>query len=198
MRTKRLMSWVGGALAVLFGMAFGFYHFVLDWKDRPFCHKAVMFGFSQWMRDHGMDADSRTNAFPNINGDGADSLDKIRDQMGGHMDWARSYKYVPGLREKDPGEMVLMYFDRPTRWTWHGPPPTIFRKKMWIVVPVDFAIEGRPRSGPGELSERISESEFRERLRRTLDFVRTNERPHWQAVVAEHIRFLNSAEHFAP
>ena len=63
-------------------------------------------------------------------------------------------------------------------------------------MPEPFAPpEGRPPSGPGELSERVSLDEFRSRLRRTLDFVRTNERPHWQTVVAEHGKFLDSIEH---
>jgi hypothetical protein len=51
---------------------------------------------------------------------------------------------------------VLMYLDRPTRWTWHGVPPTIFKEKALIIVPADIAGGGRPKSGPGELSERVS------------------------------------------
>jgi hypothetical protein len=54
---------------------------------------------------------------------------------------------------------------------------------------------GRPPSGPGELSERVSLAEFRSRLQRTLDFVRTNERPNWQTIVAEHAKFLDAVEH---
>jgi hypothetical protein len=114
--------------------------------------------------------------------------------MGGHMAWATNYRYVPGLREDDPGDLVLLYLDRLTRWTWHGPPPTILKAKAWIVVPVDFTMGFRPPSGGGELSERVSLDEFRSRLRRTLDFVRTNERPHWQTIVAEHTKFLKSIE----
>jgi hypothetical protein len=44
------------------------------------------------------------------------------------------------------------------------------------------------------LSERVSLDEFRSTLKRTLDFIRTNERPNWQAVVAEHSKFLNSLQ----
>jgi hypothetical protein len=53
----------------------------------------------------------------------------------------------------------------------------------------------RPKSGPGELSERVSLDEFRSRLKRTIDFIRTNERPNWQTIVAEQTKFLDSIDH---
>jgi hypothetical protein len=195
MRPKRLILWGAGILAVLVGLALSYYHFILDWEGRPFCHKQVMFAFMNWMGDHGMDINSHTNTFPNVNGVGRDSLATISEGMNGHMNWAKDYRYVPGLREGDPGDLVLMYFDRPTRWVWHGPAPTIFKEKAWIVVPVDFAMGSRPPAGPGELSERVSLDEFRSRLKRTLDFVRTNDRPNWQTIVAEHTKFLDSIQH---
>ena len=195
MRPKRVISWIAGVFALLVTLAFGYYHIILDWDGRPVCHKGVMFAFMEWMGDQGGEINSHTNEFPNISGHGPDSLATISNGMAGHMAWARSYRYVPGLREDDPGDLVLMYLDRPTRWTWHGPPPTIFKEKAWIIVPVDFAMGGRQVSGGGELSERVSLAEFQRRLRQTLDFVRTNERPHWQTVVAEHTKFLDSIEH---
>jgi hypothetical protein len=195
MRTIRALVWVCATLAALVGLAFGCYHFGLDWSGRPFCHKQIMMAFLTWMDDQGGDINSQTNAFPNANGKGAESLETIREMMGGNMRWASGYRYVPGLRQDDPGDLVLMYLDRPTRWTWHGQPPSILTRNAWIVVPVDFATAGRRHSGPGELSERVSPEEFRSRLTRTLDFVRTNQRPNWQAVVAEHALFLKSLEH---
>lgn len=194
MRKKRVILWVGGAVAAIVGLAFGYYCVILDWSDRPFCHKQVMLSFLQWMGDQGMDFNSHTNAFPNVQGDGMESLATIREYMGGHMEWAEDYRYVPGLREDDPGDLVLMYFDRATRWTWHGPPPTIFEERAWIIVPVDFSMGVRPLSGPGELSERVTKEEFRRRLSNTLDFIRTNERPYWQTVVAEHAGFSDPIE----
>lgn len=178
---------MGGIVAVLVGLAFGYYYLILDWQGRPFCHKQVYMSFRIWMDDR------NTNAFPNVAGAGKNSLGEIREEMV-IMDWADKYKYVPGLREGDPGDLVLMYLDRPTRWTWHGPPPTVFEKKAWIIVPVDFKAGERQQAGPGEMSERVSLDEFRNRLRRTLDFIRTNERPHWQAVVSEHTKFLDSID----
>ena len=178
-------------IAVLAVVAFVFYYFITDWQGRPTCHKAFMLGFLQWEEDHDMDSSNRTNSFPNINGKSADSLFAIRDQVGGYTNWANDYRYVPGLREDDPGDLVLMYFNRPTRWTWHAAPPTRFQEKAWMVVPLDFAQFRRVKGG-GEMSERVSLEEFRSRLQRTLEYVRTNERPNWQTVVAEHTQFLDS------
>lgn len=195
MRSKHVILWSAGVFAVLIGLVFAYYRFIVDWEGRSFCHKQVMSAFMNWMSDHGMDINSHTNNFPNVKGVGRDSLAAIHKSMNGHMGWADDYGYVPGLRENDPGELVLMYVDRPTRWTWHGPAPTVFEEKAWIVVPVDFAMGSRRQSGPGESSERVSLDEFRSRLKRTLDFIRTNERPDWQTIVAEHTKFLDSIEH---
>jgi hypothetical protein len=46
----------------------------------------------------------------------------------------------------------------------------------------------------GEASERVSFEDFRARLTGTLDFLRTNQRPSWQTVVAEHGKFLHSLD----
>lgn len=194
MRRKRITLWIVGFLAVLVGLALGFYYVILDWEGRPFCHKQVKFAFMSSMGDLGVDTDRRTIYYPNVNGVGRDSLATISEAMNGYMEWAEDYRYVPGLREGDPGDLVLMYIDRPTRWVWHGVPPTVFKEKAWIVVPLDFTWGDRPPAGPGEWSERVSLEEFRSRLRRTLDFLRTNERPDWQTVVAEHTMFLDSIE----
>lgn len=195
MRPNRIIPWAGGTLALLAGLALGYYHFILDWEGRPVCHKGIFFAFYTWMDENGKDPSTLTNAFPNINGVGADSFATLSNGMGSQMAGAGHYRYVPGLRQDDPGDLVLVYLDRPTRWIWHGAHPTIFRKKAWMVVPVDFAMGGRPQRGGGELSERLSPAEFRRRLSRTLDFIRTNGRPNWQTVVTEHTRFLNSIQH---
>lgn len=31
---------------------------------------------------------------------------------------------------------------QPTRWAWHGPPPSMFAEKAWIIVPVDMKFYG--------------------------------------------------------
>lgn len=195
MRKKRLFLWTVGTMVALLGILYGAYHFILDWNARPICHKAVMTCFHMWMSDQGMPSESRGNNFPNINGKSVDSLATLNSYMGDNPSWAKDYSYVPGLRENDPGDLVLMYINRPTRWTWHGSPPTIFKEKAWIIVPADFTHGDRPQKSQGELSESVSQAEFQNRLRRTLDFIRTNQRPNWETVVAEHTKFLDSIQH---
>ena len=197
MRTKRVILWIGGTFAVLVGSASSYYHFILDWEGRPFCHKQIMFGLLTVMHPLGGNITNDRQPFPNVKGSGQDSLAITADAMAGYMRWTNDYCFVPGLREDDPPDLVLMYFNRPTRWTWHGSPPTIFKEKAWIIIPVDFGggSSFRPHLGQsGECSQRISPAEFRRRLSGTLEFIRTNERPNWQTVVAEHERFLKSIE----
>jgi hypothetical protein len=189
-RRVRRWPWVlVSALALLVIVLLCYYFLILDWHARPFCHKQIMMSLRLWMDDGGKNMNSGTNAFPNVSGVGKDSMEAIREEMGS-MEWAKNYRYVPGLHEDDPRQLVLMYVSEPTRWTWHGLPPTIFTEKKWIVVPVDFTSV----LGPGECSERISTATFKQRLRETIEFVRTNARPNWQTIVAEQTAFLESLE----
>ncbi len=198
MRYKRVILRMVGTIAVLIGLALGCGYFIFDGKGRPLCHNQLMISFGMLMHDSGEDSTRQPKSFPNVNGIGRDSLATLRKIMpDSYMDWAEDYRYVPGLQEDDPGDLVLMYYHCPTRWTWHAGtpfPPTIFKEKMWIIVPVDFLMGTRPPSGPGEKSERVSQEEFRRRLKRTLDFVRIKERPNWQTVVAEHTKFLDAMD----
>lgn len=191
MRRKRIIYWVAGILALLAAIPLFFFFVILDRSGRPYCHKQIEFALHMWMEEQ-----KDTNAFPNINGRSAESLTAIRGQMGGSMRWAQGYRYVPGLRRTDPGDLVLAYVDQPTRWVWHASHPTRFKPKAWLLVPVDFTWgNGRRLSGAGgELSERVSKAEFKERLQRTLDFIRANQRPNWQSIVAEHSKFLESLD----
>lgn len=152
----------------------------------------MFFAFEVWMDDHATNSVDGTKTYPNQQGDSAASLLMIKEEMGGSTNWMATYNYVPGLRPDDPDDLILLYVNRPTRWTWHGPPASIFKEKAWIIVARDFANEGRSPEGPGELSERISTERFKRRLAATVDFARTNKRPHWESIVAEHTRFLDS------
>ena len=191
MRARWIILAIGTVIAVLAGLVVVYNNFIWDRDAQPYCHKQILGAFNCWMGEQGMDINKHTNAFPNVRGSSTLSLLAIGDYTGS-MDWAKMYRYVPGLRENDRGDLVLMYLDRPTRWVWHGQTPTIFESKAWILVPVDFKMGREHLAGRGELSERVSLEEFRSRLQRTLDFVRTNERPNWRSVVAEHTEFLNS------
>jgi hypothetical protein len=184
-----------GAAALVFLMLFaeaGYVRFVLDWRGQPVCHKVLMTSLDIWTEDHG------TNAFPNIGGRSRDSLAELRDTYPG-VQLEDRHGYVAGLRKDDPGDLVLMYLNEPSRWVWHGAPKIIFDRQAWIVVPVDFTMglhttRNTKIIGAGECSETLSPEQFRIRLQSTLDFVRTNNRPNWQTVVAEHSKFLESLE----
>lgn len=188
----KTLRWGVFLLCGLLMVQAGYIRFILDWRGQPVCHKGLMLSLEIWSEDHD------TNAFPNIAGSGRRSLAELRDEYP-RADLEDRYRYVAGLHHDDPGDLVLMYVNQPTRWVWHGVPKTIFARQAWIVVPVDFTLGlYAPRDteviSPGECSETLSTEQFRTRLRRTLDFVRTNNRPNWQAVVAEHTKFLESIE----
>jgi hypothetical protein len=195
MHLSRPIRWLVVTLAVLLGLSLGFYYFILDWHDKPFCHKQVMLVIQSWMDANGMRSTTLNNPFPNVGGVGQDSLAEIHTEMGEDMAWAQDYRYVPGLRQDDPGDLVLMYFNRPTRWTMHIAPPTIFSAREWILIPVDFTFFGsRTASGPGEMSERVSADEFKTRLKKTIDYIRKKQRPNWPTIVAEQTKFLESID----
>lgn len=195
---KQPLKWIAGILGTLTAVALGYYYLVLDWNVRPVCHKQISTALAIWVSDNGKDSTGATNAYPNVNGDSTASLAVIDHALNWGISWTNRYKYVPGLRETDPGDLILFYMSQPTRWTWHGAPPTKFKEKAWLIVPADFTLRERygtkgeivPTHEVGEMSERLSTEEFKARLQETLDFVRTNNRPNWQSVVAEHSNFL--------
>ncbi|HAV64097.1 MAG TPA: hypothetical protein DCY13_17240 [Verrucomicrobiales bacterium] len=181
---KRTIGWIGIVLGVLIALPTAFWFLILDHRDEPWCHKA----FYLALRSNESPA-----VYPNVSGSERSSIQVLTNDVGTHSkDWTQDYRYVPGLQDTDPGDLVLMYFNRPTRWIWHGSHPTRFKEKKWIIIPVDFADGGRGRQGPGEQSEWVSEEIFRQRLHKTLEFIRTNQRPHWETIVAEHTAFLES------
>lgn len=193
---KQALKWIAGILGTITVLALSYYYFILDWNVRPVCHKQIETVLRIWAGDHGKDASGATNAFPNVNGDSKASLAAIDQELHWGIAWASSwtnrYKYVPGLRETDPGDLILMYMDQPTRWHWHGAPRTRFNEKRWLVVPLDFDFDSRRATEGGECSESLTTDQFKARLEKTLDFVRTNQRPNWQTIAAEHSKFLSS------
>ena len=98
---------------------------IADHEAQPVCHKQVDGALREWQTDH------KTREFPNVRGESQASmleLPGIEDlpELKSH------YNYVPGLTRDDPGDLVLMYVNQPTRWIWHGQTPTIFTKQAWI------------------------------------------------------------------
>lgn len=172
----------------LVGLWFMSPRMLFDRRNPPSCHKQIHLALRIWENDE------RTNFFPNVNGSSSRSIGSLSNELSAlTTTLLRDYHYVPGLRNNDPGDLVLFYLKKPTRWRLHVKPETVFTERGWIVVPVDFAIgRTRPLTGPGELSEKLSTKEFTDRLATTLDFLRTNNRPDWEAVVQEHSAFLQT------
>ena len=198
MRLPRGIRWVI-AVAVLIGLPIGYYNFILDWSNGLHCHKQFMLAFLGWMDRNGKHPDQGNNEFPNVGGVSQTSVNAVSRDMADQMEWTADYGYIPGLRQNDPGHLVLMYFNRPTRWTVHISTPTIFEDKEWILIPVDFCFFGpqRERSGSGECSERVSAAEFKSRLAETIEFIRDQKRPNWQTIVAEQTKFLQSVDNLS-
>ena len=133
------------------------YEQIADHSAQPVCHKQVDLLFQQWQDEH------KTREFPNVDGESQASLEAIKG-FGEMPNIKAHYNYVPGLRRGDPDDLVLMYVNQPTRWTWHGQTPTIFGQTAWILVPIDMKLFGqreRDTLPPGEFSERVLIDEFR-------------------------------------
>ena len=153
--------------------------------------------FEQWfMETHrkggawtfGMPAE----VYPNEKGISAQSLALVAQYVKGGDQLYKSYGYVPGLKTDDPHDLVIMYMKKKTIFHWHGDTITRWRSLRlspgWIVHSPSDIMGGE---GP-EGSTMLITSEFRSRLQRTLDFLRTNDRPYWTNAVAEHSAFLTA------
>lgn len=168
---------------------------------RPWCQRAFAAAFEQWFMEN-----SNTNGegvYPNSEGRGRESIAQFgKFTKCGDMIY-KDYGYVPGLRESDPKDLVLMYMKQKTRHTWHGDhSPTIFTKEKWMVLGPHIhednsyiKKDGKEISNPEYCPEggRLEETAvFKERLVRTLEFLKENNRPCWETVTMEHTAFLNS------
>lgn len=191
---RRLVKWFCGVTAALALTLALFLGFILDWKGKPFCHAQISMLFRVWVQDRA------TDSYPNVNGSSVESLKQLQTATGMMDSYqiASQYRYVPGLEDKDPGQFILLYFDQPTRWTYHVSVPTIFEEKGWIILSPGFGFQGQPSHlkvlGQGEMGQRVTTAEFKRRLKETLEFLRANNRPHWQEVAAEHTAFLEEIE----
>jgi hypothetical protein len=181
-------------MATLIGLPAGVYFLLYDHQNEPLCHKGIMLVLLNWLDQ------KQTDVLPKVEGHSVDSLAQLHAYWGDDP-WEEKYRYIPGLRKGDPGDLVLMYMPVPTRYIWHDNPQTIFAESKWMILPLDFcgpigsrigSLAPRNIPAPGEESERVSLDDFKARLKKTLDFLRTNDRPNWQTVVAEHTRFLDS------
>lgn len=162
------------------------YLLFLVWSGPPgprfVCHRGVVAAFEQWKL-----VTAGGGWYPNVEGSSARSLAAIAPYVKEGMS---DYRYVPGLKEDDPADLILMYVREPTRRKWHGDARWYRLEKRWVVL------NPQTRDGEGdrwsELAEWIPADEFTHRLGRTLQFLKDNNRPHWETVVREHSEFLES------
>lgn len=156
------------------------------------CHRLLDGALQQWMLE-------TTNGvtFPNVDGSSSRSLAVLLPYLGPPDDtnMLRDYMYVPGLRSDDPKNLILFYLREPSRWTWHGDTHWFGGSKRWIVLNPQMSLlnTDSPQAG-GELDEAISLAEFKNRLLATLDYLKRNNRPGWQATEQEHMRFVNAIQ----
>jgi hypothetical protein len=175
------------------------FRFVLvDWDAKPYCDKQITLAVSLWTHDRD------TNTLPNIEGSSSLSLASMAEQFVVTNIVLRDYQYIPGLQQDDPGDMVMIYFNQPTRWRLHVRPEGRWKPKHWLVIPIASLEAGVSRTeerighaphqvlGFGEQGELLSTEQFTNRLLATLDYLRTNNRPHWQAIAKEHTAFIDS------
>ena len=156
------------------------------------CQKILNSGLQQWKHEAG------TNVWPNVDGDSAKSFAQIEEYLGppGNHDYSQAYGYVPGLRDDDPNDLIFMYLKRKTRRTWNGDhSATVFSDTKWMVFGPGFWTMTEPSKTLPEGGEIIDTSEFRRRFQKTFKFLRDNNRPHYEAIIAEHTRFLAALEH---
>lgn len=180
MKSKRAIRITLIAVAILCILVVGFR---LRYPSDPLtlCQKVLDGGFEQCKMENG------TNAYPNVEGNSKKSFASAGQYMWHWEEYYAKYGYVPGLKDDDPSDLVLMYLKKKTRRTWNGDfSGSILREPKWMVIGPDFGYD-LPEGG------RLEEtSVFKTRLQRTLDFLKENERPHWETVVKEHTEFLNS------
>jgi hypothetical protein len=198
-RRRKIILWIATPAALVLAGLLLIRFVIYDWSAKPYCHKQMTVGLRVWLGDKG------SNAYPNVNGTSLASMELAAEQLFATNQIFRDYNYVPGLREDDPPHLVLFYMNKPTRWRFHVHPEARWKDKTWIVVPIDFTgpLPGTESNSSihshlhgiiayGEMSHSLSTQQFTNRLIATLEFLRTNDRPHWQAVVKEHTSFLES------
>jgi len=155
------------------------------------CHRLLDGALHQWMLE-------TTNGvkFTDVDGSSSRSLALVLPHLGlNDTNALRDYMYVPGLRSDDPDNLILFYLREPSRRTWHGDTHCFSGPKRWIVLnPRMSSPDSDSGRAGGEADEAISLAEFKDRLHATLDYLKRNERPGWQAAEQEHTRFINSIQ----
>ena len=106
MKCRRLLFRPAVLGLIALGALLAYRRFFFDWEGQPSCHKALELAVRIRM------SEQKSNLYPNASGSSRGSIDLLKEFLSFPMD---HYRYVPGLRPDDPGELVLFYFDQPTQ-----------------------------------------------------------------------------------
>ena len=134
MKSKQLAKGIGIMVALL-SLATGTFLLLYPPDPLVYCQKVIDSAFEQWM------SVNKTEIRPNVNGNGKDSLALIGVYMLGRYTEGvlRDYGYVPGLRNDDPKNLVMMYLKEKTRRHWNGDhSASILREPKWMVIGPGF------------------------------------------------------------
>ena len=146
------------------------------------CHRGLVAAMEQWQ-----DSSGSGTCYPNIDGRGQESLAVLVPLMRYGESELRDYRYVPGLCSADPEDLILMYVCAPTPRSWHGDLHW-FGRVNWVVISPKWGLASNSLSS--EFGQWIDTRALSERLRRTLVYLRENDRPYWTNIVKEHGDFL--------
>lgn len=158
---------------------------------KPVCQVGNALTF--WVVEQANRGDTN-GAYPNVEGNSAKSMSVLAPFMSpsDRAKTLQNYAYLPGLRESDPNNLIVMYMKKQTRYMWHGDMRAYRRELKWLVFSPDTDSPFDTEEWCPEGARRLSTKEFKQRLRRTLDYLNLNDRPYWTNVVREHKDFLNS------
>ena len=166
-------------------------------SSAPICTKCTAMALQMYSDDWFPVADSQIEAMSTMVACGGTSNFTT---MAAHEDQARyfrehgvlspeynPFRYVQGLKPSDPEDLVVMYVKKMTHWrTKH--------LNSYEETPRWLAMGPQVHDYWGRRGGWIDTREFVHRLRKTLDFLRANERPNWQQTVRDHGRFLQQVK----
>ena len=153
------------------------------------CHRLLDGALQQWMLET-----SNGVTYPNVDGSSSRSLAVLVPYVDPRdTNVLCDYRYVPGLRSDDPDNLLLFYMRESSSRTWHGDTHWFRSDKRWVVLnPHMSTPDNVDARGWSECGEGITTGQFKARLKATLDYLKSQGRPGWQAATAEHTQFLNT------
>jgi len=154
------------------------------------CHRELFGAFAVWQTEA-----TNTQWYPNIDGDQSRSLAVLESSESGICQKLSDYRYVPGLRNGDPDDLIMLYVNRPSRRTWHGDGHFLRLRKRWVVLGPSMMSRGASFTAEwSECGEALSTTDFKRRLSHTLDYLRENNRTNRACVIQDHGAFLRTVQ----